>query len=473
MKKISLILILLILSYSIKAQLGVSAGSLQYARNYAQRSTADRSLNEPNYFSKPMPLPDQFVVEDFINYHLHQIDIPKTNDVAISIDYDNTELNRDDEFLLQVGIATQPANLRSSKQNRVNVGLVIDVSGSMSGQKIASVREGVRRLTKSLNNGDYLSIVLFDSEARVVLKSTSLQEDRSKIYTIIDEIDANNATNLNAGMLLGYQEVMKNHSPIVNSRVILLTDGETNTGEINPDRIINNSLTYNEKGIDISTIGVGQYLNFNLLQELSEKGRGSNYFIGEKPEDMYKIFSEELDGIMYGIGKEASITITIPKGWEIMKCYGYKPLQEGDNTLVINLSNLVATSTRIILLKVRKNETTDGTITARINYKSMNGKSISVVEEKNYNTETKSTNSEIGKNFDIALMAQSLKDASEAYIYGNFCKKDMILNMTKGWMDKSNHKEDKDFQRVYEILEEYVPNKQNNIENKGNYGILY
>jgi hypothetical protein len=63
--------------------------------------------------------------------------------------------------------------------------------------------------------------------------------------------------------------------------------------------IIKNSLVFNEKGIDISTIGVGKSLDFDLLKKLAEAGRGSNHFIGENEEDIQKVFIDELQSLVY------------------------------------------------------------------------------------------------------------------------------------------------------------------------------
>jgi len=405
-----------------------------------------------------MPRPETFIIEDFMNYHLHNITIPQNQDVALSIDYDNSLLGQKDEFILQVGIATQPANLRNDKQNKVNVSIVIDVSGSMSGQKIESAREALRRFVSSLNNGDYLSIVVFEGEARVALPTTCLTDNRDRIYSIIRKIEAGGSTNLNAGMILGYKEASLFHSDKVNSRVILLTDGETNVGETKLERIADNSLTYNRKGIDISTIGVGQSLNFDLLRQLADRGRGLNHFIGEDSEDMYKVFNEELDALMYGVGKSPNLSVNLPRGWEILKCYGYKPQSESSNSISINLNNLGASSTQIVMLKVKSNRRSEGSISASLGYYNKD-KYQSVEKSVRYDSERIKTNNEVEKNFDIAFMAQNLKDAALASNQGNSYKTQSILNNTISWMKDSPYFHDTDFKRVYDIVALYAPQK--------------
>lgn len=461
MKKSLLIFFISMLAISLMAQVGSSSGSLSYTRDVAQNTSYNYSSKRGyNDYKRQvsMPNPEAFIIEDFMNYHLHNINIPQEQDVALSIDYDNSLLEKNGEFILQVGVATQPANLRNDKKNKANVSIVVDVSGSMSGQKIESAREALRRFANSLNNGDYLSVILFDDEARLALPATCLTDNRDKIYSIIRDIRAGGSTNLNAGMMLGYKEASVYHSDKVNSRVILLTDGETNTGETHLDRIADNSLTYNRKGIDISTIGVGQYLNFDLLRQLADRGRGLNYFIGEDSEDMYKVFNEELDALMYGVGKNPTLSINLPKGWEILKCYGYKPKSESSNSISIDLNNLGASSTQIVMLKVKGNHRSEGSVYARLGYYDKK-KYESIEKTIRYDSEKTKTNNEVEKNFDIAFMAQNLKDAAKASSQGNSYKTQSILNNTITWMKDSPYFHDADFKRVYDIVASYAPQK--------------
>ncbi|MDU1892879.1 MAG: VWA domain-containing protein [Dysgonomonas sp.] len=462
MKKILLIFCTILLTFDLAAQYGTSSGSLSYVRNANGNSKGYNHL----------PKSETIIVEDFFNYHLHQILIPQEEEVALSIDYDSSLLKDEDTFVLQVGIATQPTNLRQKKQNKANIALVIDVSSSMSGQKIISAREAARRFVESLNDGDYISLIVFNGKAKVIQPAVCLNNNRKPIYKKIEDIVASGFTNINEGMVYGYKEVSKYHTQGINSRVVLLTDGQTNRGITNPEQIVSNSMKYNNKGIEISTIGVGRSLDFELLRLLADKGRGSNYFIGDNEEDMYKVFREELDAILYGVGKEPKLKIEIPKGWNIAKCYGYKPVSESENSMVVDLPNLGANSTRVVLLEIRKNGIAKGSIQASFSYKK-GDETISMKEVKAYDTEWVKTNEEISKNHRIAYMANRLKDAASAQENGDREEGEAILNhllalySVEGMIDE----EDMDMKRVYDIVKQYTPQPRE--EKSERYGYIF
>ncbi len=460
MKTTILTFLSLICFLQVWSQYGTSAGSMSYARQMGNKSTPGSPEPCGNGYSSynRLSMPDEgtFIVEDFMNYHKHKITIPNEGDVALSIDYDNNILKSDDEFILQIGVATQPAELRKEKQNKVNISLVVDVSGSMKGQKMELVKESMNKFIRSLNNGDYLSIILFDTDGSVLLQSTCLSENRRNIYSLVDQIHTRYSTNLNAGMLLGYKEVLKQHHNNANSRIILLTDGQTNEGETDHDQIIRNSLAYNEKGISISTIGVGESLDFDLLRQLADKGRGTNYFIGENEEDINKVFDDELNSLLYKVGDTPRLSVNLPSGWEIEECFGYKPTYKGNNRMTIDLPNLNASSTSIAMLRIRKNNCSesDNSISVALDFVKED-RSVSVQKSKVYSNNASSTNSEIGKNYCIAFMAQNLKNAAHRYACNDISGAQEIINKTASKMKRSPYSDSADFERVYDILKSY------------------
>jgi hypothetical protein len=173
---------------------------------------------------------------------------------------------------------------------------------------------------------------------------------------------------------------------------------------------------------------------------------------------MYKVFNEELDALMYGIGKSPNLSIDLPKGLEILKCYGYKPKLKSTNYISIALNNLGASSTLIVLLKVKGNPRSEGTIYARLGYHS-GDQFETVTKSAKYDSKTAKTNDEVQKNFDIAFMAQNLKDAALASNHGNDYKMRSILDNTINWMKDSPFFDDSDFRRVYDIVTLYAPEK--------------
>ena len=454
MKFYFITLLFFLFSMATMSQVTIGSGSMPHARSMVLNIKPESSSHRIN-----LPNSKSIIPEDFFNYHKHDITIPSTQDVALSIDYDNVIFDKESgDILVQVGIATQPAYLRESKRNNVNISLVVDVSGSMGGMKIELVKKSLRKFVSALQNEDKLSIVVFSSDAKLLLPVGEVGENKTKINKIIDTMTPDGMTNLNAGMLMGYEEALKAHSSLTNSRVILMTDGETNMGEKNLDKIIENSLRYNKEGIEISTIGIGRSLDFDLLRELADAGKGSNYYIGEHDEDIYKIFDQELDGILYKIGSNQKVEIELPKGWNIEQCYGYETKSTlKDNKIELDLENLGASSTRIILLRVhtdKRNETSNElAVNAKLSYTRL-GKNV-VLEKNEPLRAEHSYSKELKKNYEIAFMAESLKEVCKSNELGRSYRAESAVDDAVKWMSESSNYEDGDFQRVFQIIKQY------------------
>src|SRR4029078_7105241 len=116
--------------------------------------------------------------------------------------------------------------------------------------------------------------------AQVLLPATVLGRG-ARHREAIGRIQPASSTNINAGLMLGYEETMRNFGRGYTNRVILLTDGIANQGEQDPRRIAENSASYNRRGIELSTIGVGSDLDNDLLRTLARSGRGLYHFVAD------------------------------------------------------------------------------------------------------------------------------------------------------------------------------------------------
>jgi len=285
---------LLALPVAANAQEGVSSGA----------ATRTRYLSENGVF----PTSREVAVEEFVNYYRHQIAFPTSNEaVAMDVRWGNDTASDGRGAVLQVGFSTAHEHDRSHLKP-VNLSIVVDKSGSMADyNKLTRVKQALITLVSQLRSTDYLSIVIFDDQAEVLLPSTDLS-DKEEVNHLIHGIQPGGSTNLNGGLMLGYKEAMKHFREGATNRVILLTDGIANRGVTDPAEIEASSHYYNDEGVDLSTIGVGMDLNKDLLRELAKSGRGLYHFVADD-EDVNKVFVKELQSLVSPVAAEPNLTI--------------------------------------------------------------------------------------------------------------------------------------------------------------------
>ncbi|KAA0264201.1 MAG: VWA domain-containing protein [Chlorobiota bacterium] len=185
----------------------------------------------------------------------------------------------------------------SSERNRVNIGLVIDRSGSMHGRKLEYVKEAAKNFIAQMKDDDTVSLVSFDDKVTVDLPAAPVKEHSRVAGDVIGRMHPGGSTFLSGGYEAGVKPARKMLKEEITSRVILLTDGEANVGETRLEALTGLAAAFQQNGVSTSTVGVGEGFNEQLLGAMAEAGQGNTYYI-ETPEEAHSVFEEELGYLM-------------------------------------------------------------------------------------------------------------------------------------------------------------------------------
>lgn len=210
----------------------------------------------------------------------------------------------------------------------INVGLVLDRSGSMSGQPLAHSLKACQYVTDQMGEGDLLSMVAFDDEVETIFPPEKvIYKDGMK--SKIAAIEPGGSTNLSGGLLLGAQFVTDAKQDGMVNRVLLLSDGHANEGITDRGKLSRIAKEYQSMGIGISTLGVGHRFDEELMEAIADGGGGNFYYI-EKPDDIPGIFAKELQGVLSVCGQNMRLKLRAPETAEVLRVYGYKPVNQQD-----------------------------------------------------------------------------------------------------------------------------------------------
>jgi Ca-activated chloride channel family protein len=175
----------------------------------------------------------------------------------------------------------------------LNLALVIDRSGSMSGQPLAEAVRVTRQIIDQLRPTDRVALVTYDDTVRVDCPS-QLLGDRSAFHAALAEIRSGGATALHDGWLAGAEQVAKHQSAEAINRVLLLSDGQANEGLTDPEAIAEQGAELARTQVTTTTVGLGHAFNEDLMIALANAGQGNHYY-GETAEDLSDPFRTELD----------------------------------------------------------------------------------------------------------------------------------------------------------------------------------
>ncbi len=273
--------------------LDVDTASYSVARSY---------VNDGN-----LPPAEAVRVEEFVNYF--NMGYPTPPDVAFGIYADGapSPFQNDGTHILRIGI--QGYEVPEWERKAATLVFVIDVSGSMDMEnRLGLVKQSLTLLVDRLRADDTVGIVVYGSEARVVLNPTR-GSDRSTILSAINSLHPEGSTNAEAGLRMGYELAMQYYRPDTSNRIILCSDGVANVGNTGPDAILSEVRGYVSEGVYLTTVGFGMG-NFNdvLMEQLANDGNGSYAYVDDLDEAR-KLFVDNLTSTLQVIARDARIQV--------------------------------------------------------------------------------------------------------------------------------------------------------------------
>jgi Ca-activated chloride channel family protein len=227
--------------------------------------------------------------------------------------------------------------------------VVLDRSGSMSGQPLQLARESCAAVVRNLRPNDFFSLVVFDDSAQVVIP---LQKptDRHGMLAAIDGISEGGSTNLMAGWLLGRDELLKVGAEC-DKKILVLTDGHLNQGIVKPDIV--EALTrsgFGKDGIRTSCLGFGDSYNEEILLAMSGVGHGQLHD-ADSADKFPAILAHELDGLQKITAQNVRLRVEPKLFCHSWAQYGdYPAMTLPDGRVEIALGDLVSEESQQFVL---------------------------------------------------------------------------------------------------------------------------
>jgi Ca-activated chloride channel family protein len=185
---------------------------------------------------------------------------------------------------------------------RINLGIIIDRSTSMRGERLDQVRSATSSILKELDPRDSATILSFSDRAELVLSPDEARREnvaRARLSLLRAEGGTEIAQGLRAGLDGLQAHILRggvNH-------VILLTDGHTYGDEAECLRMADEAA---DLGITLNAVGIGTDWSDRFLDQLASRTGGNVVFL-DTPATILSLFSK----IIGSLERVAASRVTI------------------------------------------------------------------------------------------------------------------------------------------------------------------
>jgi len=252
------------------------------------------------------------------------------------------------KLFIKVGL-TGIAPPETQRRAPLNVAIVIDRSGSMSGDKIRNARKAALTALNYLKSNDTIAIVTYDDKINVPVPATKFR-NKTSIQYAIRGIRTGGYTALYAGVVEGANQIKHFLNRERVNRIVLISDGLANVGPDSPEELGGLGIKLAKQRISVSTIGLGLGYNEDLMVRLADVSDGNHVFV-EDSEQLAGIFRKEFGELGTAVAQTATIRIQCQDGVKPLRILGRDGRING-NSVEVEIQQLYAKQERYLLLEV-------------------------------------------------------------------------------------------------------------------------
>jgi uncharacterized protein YegL len=266
--------------------------------------------------------------------------------------FEKVRFDQDTDLHLVLGLKAPKTNWQQTRPPLCVIP-VVDISGSMGGDKLHYAKQSLLKLIDHLSPTDQCGLVVFSSDARIEAPvSLMTPAEKDKIRSLINKLHVEGSTNFSGGMLLGLNMANKldlSDGTIV--RVIMFTDGQPTHGVTGSTELC--ALLGKQRGrATVSAFGYGVDARQELLGELASQGQGNFAFIRD-PDGALAAFGKELGGLQSTYAQNITVWVTPHNGHRVREVISDVDVKEDKSEIEIKLPSLLSEETRNLVMAMR------------------------------------------------------------------------------------------------------------------------
>jgi Ca-activated chloride channel family protein len=213
---------------------------------------------------------------------------PAANEVAMRL-LTHRGMDGEDGYFMLVGRAD--SQLQNVKVIPKEIVLVLDISGSMQGEKMDQARAAMKFCLNSLNEHDRFNFISFSTDVTVFANNLlpATKENIKKAVATIEQLEASGGTNIDGALRAAFANDFTDGAA-TSKMIVFMTDGLPTVGVTDPESILQTVQTSNKKNkIRFFNFGVGNDVNTHFMDILSNSNDGVTSYVAPREDIEVKV----------------------------------------------------------------------------------------------------------------------------------------------------------------------------------------
>ena len=254
-----------------------------------------------------LPAPGDVRSEEFLNALEYRDPMPGAGEpLAFHWERARSPFTHDRDI---IRFSVRTAALGRQPGRPVNLVCLLDNSGSMEREdRVSIVKQTLSVLARKLTPNDRVSLVTFSRTPKLRIDGMRGGNREAFLKASTGWIPQG-GTHVEKGLALAYETAKKHFIAGGNNRVILLTDGAANMGNVDPYQLRKIVESNRKQGIALDCFGIGwEGYNDNLLEALSRNGDGRYGFLNQ-PAQAVAEFEQKLLGAFQVAASDVKVQV--------------------------------------------------------------------------------------------------------------------------------------------------------------------
>jgi len=249
-------------------------------------------------------------------------------------------MNSGHEVYLEVKVVAGAAAVPGGETTRRNFVFVLDRSASMAGERMQALRQALDAVLANISATDTVAIVAFDSEVETLVEAGPRGE-LTDLAAVFARMEPTGGSALYDALNQGAAQLRRNAGPAVSSHLVLVTDGPPTKGPRDAADFAKLAGVFADEKITISTIGLGDEFNEDLLANLARIAHG-RFWYAAQPAQLAAALQAGIAPASALIARDVTVTVEILSSVNELESYGWTPAAVKDRKAMYQLPYVFA-----------------------------------------------------------------------------------------------------------------------------------